>query len=46
MDQNTTFVSGLSPLMRTPALVLVGVALLTTVASGLDYLWRYRRFVL
>ena len=31
--------------LHTPALAAVGVAVLATVLSGLDYLWRYRRFV-
>ena len=33
------------PVLRAPALAFVVVALVATVASGLDYLWRYRRFV-
>ncbi len=31
---------------RPVAAVMVAVALIATVSSGLDYLWRYRRFVL
>ena len=31
--------------LRTPADVFVGIAVTATVLSGLDYLWRYRRFV-
>ena len=33
------------PLLTTPATVTVGIAVVATVLSGLDYLWRYRRFV-
>ena len=33
-------------LLHTPAEVIVGVAVTATVLSGLDYLWRYRRFIL
>jgi CDP-diacylglycerol--glycerol-3-phosphate 3-phosphatidyltransferase len=33
------------PRLETPARVAVGVAVAATVLSGLDYLWRYRRFV-
>jgi hypothetical protein len=32
--------------LHVPALVVVGVAVTATVLSGLDYLWRYRRFVI
>ena len=34
------------PVLRDPAQVMVFVAVVATVLSGLDYLWRYRRFVL
>ena len=34
------------PGLRGTAAVVVAVAILATVMSGLDYLWRYRRFVL
>jgi CDP-diacylglycerol--glycerol-3-phosphate 3-phosphatidyltransferase len=34
------------PVLHVPALVVVGVAVTATVLSGLDYLWRYRRFVI
>lgn len=33
------------PWLETPAKVAVAVAVTATVLSGLDYLWRYRRFV-
>jgi CDP-diacylglycerol--glycerol-3-phosphate 3-phosphatidyltransferase len=33
------------PSLRAVALTFVVLAVVTTVASGLDYLWRYRRFV-
>lgn len=33
------------PLLATPATVFVYLAVVATVLSGLDYLWRYRRFV-
>jgi CDP-diacylglycerol--glycerol-3-phosphate 3-phosphatidyltransferase len=33
------------PALHLTAMVVVGVALTATVLSGLDYLWRYRRFV-
>jgi CDP-diacylglycerol--glycerol-3-phosphate 3-phosphatidyltransferase len=33
------------PALRPLALAFVVIAVLATVASGLDYLWRYRRFV-
>lgn len=32
-------------IVHAPALAAVGVAVTATVLSGLDYLWRYRRFV-
>lgn len=32
--------------LHVPALVVVGLAVTATVLSGLDYLWRYRRFVI
>ena len=32
--------------LRTPADVVVGIAVTATVLSGLDYVWRYRRFML
>ena len=31
--------------LHTPAQALVAVAVVATVLSGLDYLWRYRRFI-
>ena len=34
------------PPFRPVAAVMVAVALIATISSGLDYLWRYRRFVL
>ena len=34
------------PAIRPAALAFVIVALVATVASGVDYLWRYRRFVI
>jgi CDP-diacylglycerol--glycerol-3-phosphate 3-phosphatidyltransferase len=34
------------PVLHLTALVVVGVAVTATVLSGLDYLWRYRRFVI
>jgi CDP-diacylglycerol--glycerol-3-phosphate 3-phosphatidyltransferase len=34
------------PLLATPATVFVYLAVVATVLSGLDYLWRYRRFVI
>ena len=33
------------PVLRPAALAFVVIAVVATVASGLDYLWRYRRFV-
>jgi CDP-diacylglycerol--glycerol-3-phosphate 3-phosphatidyltransferase len=33
------------PVLRPAALAFVIIAVVATVASGLDYLWRYRRFV-
>ena len=33
------------PVLRPAALAFVIIAIAATVASGLDYLWRYRRFV-
>jgi len=33
------------PVLRPAALAFVVIAVAATVASGLDYLWRYRRFV-
>jgi CDP-diacylglycerol---glycerol-3-phosphate 3-phosphatidyltransferase len=33
------------PVLNPVALAFVVVAVVATVASGLDYLWRYRRFV-
>ena len=33
-------------ILHVPALVMVGLAVTATVLSGLDYLWRYRRFVI
>jgi len=33
------------PVLRPVALAFVIIAVIATVASGLDYLWRYRRFV-
>jgi CDP-diacylglycerol--glycerol-3-phosphate 3-phosphatidyltransferase len=33
------------PVLRPAALAFVGIAVVATVASGLDYLWRYRHFV-
>jgi CDP-diacylglycerol--glycerol-3-phosphate 3-phosphatidyltransferase len=32
--------------LGTPADVFIGIAVTSTVLSGLDYVWRYRRFVL
>jgi CDP-diacylglycerol--glycerol-3-phosphate 3-phosphatidyltransferase len=32
-------------ILHTPAEVVTGIAVVATVLSGLDYLWRYRRFV-
>lgn len=34
------------PQIHAAAMVVVGVAVTATVLSGLDYLWRYRRFVI
>ena len=34
------------PVLRPAALAFVILAVIATVASGLDYLWRYRRFVI
>jgi len=34
------------PALKPAALAFVVLAVVTTVASGLDYLWRYRRFVI
>ena len=34
------------PILHNPALVVTMIAVIATVLSGLDYLWRYRRFVL
>jgi CDP-diacylglycerol--glycerol-3-phosphate 3-phosphatidyltransferase len=34
------------PVLSTPATVFVYIAVVATVLSGLDYLWRYRRFVI
>jgi CDP-diacylglycerol--glycerol-3-phosphate 3-phosphatidyltransferase len=34
------------PPLHTAAVVMVGIAVTATVLSGLDYLWRYRRFVI
>lgn len=34
------------PVLRIPADVMIGVAVTATVLSGLDYLWRYRRFLI
>ena len=34
------------PVIKPAALAFVVLALVATVASGLDYLWRYRRFVI
>jgi CDP-diacylglycerol--glycerol-3-phosphate 3-phosphatidyltransferase len=34
------------PVLATPAVVFIYVAVVATVLSGLDYLWRYRRFVI
>lgn len=34
------------PVLHVAALVVVGVAVTATVLSGLDYVWRYRRFVI
>ncbi|MBV8195457.1 MAG: CDP-diacylglycerol--glycerol-3-phosphate 3-phosphatidyltransferase [Candidatus Dormibacteraeota bacterium] len=34
------------PVLRPVALAFVILALIATVASGIDYLWRYRRFVI
>ena len=33
------------PLLATPALIFVYLAVVATVLSGVDYLWRYRGFV-
>jgi hypothetical protein len=33
------------PMLATPAVVFVYIAVVATVLSGLDYLWRYRGFV-
>ncbi len=33
------------PVLHIAALVMVGLAVTATVLSGLDYLWRYRRFL-
>ncbi len=32
--------------LHVAALVMVGLAVTATVLSGLDYLWRYRRFLI
>jgi CDP-diacylglycerol--glycerol-3-phosphate 3-phosphatidyltransferase len=34
------------PVLHTAAMVTVGIAVTATVLSGVDYLWRYRRFVI
>ncbi len=34
------------PVLHVTAVVMVGIAVTATVLSGLDYLWRYRRFVI
>ena len=34
------------PALKSAALAFVVIAVVATVASGLDYLWRYRRFVI
>ena len=34
------------PVLHITAVVVVGVAVVATVLSGLDYLWRYRRFII
>jgi CDP-diacylglycerol--glycerol-3-phosphate 3-phosphatidyltransferase len=34
------------PALHVAAMVMVGLAVTATVLSGLDYLWRYRRFLI
>ena len=34
------------PLLDVPAVVFIWIAVIATIASGLDYLWRYRRFII
>jgi CDP-diacylglycerol--glycerol-3-phosphate 3-phosphatidyltransferase len=34
------------PLFELPAVVFTWIAVIATIASGLDYLWRYRRFII
>lgn len=33
------------PVLEVPAVVFTWIAVIFTIASGLDYLWRYRRFI-
>jgi phosphatidylglycerophosphate synthase len=33
------------PWLELPAVVFIWIAVIATVTSGLDYLWRYRRFI-
>jgi len=34
------------PLLELPAVVFIWIAVIATIISGLDYLWRYRRFII
>ena len=34
------------PMSELPAVVFIWIAVIATIASGLDYLWRYRRFII
>ena len=34
------------PWLTAPAVAFIWIAVIATVLSGLDYLWRYRRFVI
>jgi phosphatidylglycerophosphate synthase len=34
------------PWLELPAVVFTWIAVIATIASGLDYLWRYRRFII
>ena len=34
------------PILELPAVVFIWIAVIATIASGLDYLWRYRRFII
>jgi CDP-diacylglycerol--glycerol-3-phosphate 3-phosphatidyltransferase len=34
------------PFLELPAVVFIWIAVIATITSGLDYLWRYRRFII